>query len=78
MHVLLAPYGAEERLERLILDVIAGGRRRSAQLAGGLARPEKTPSQDIQKNLRAVLTQFVHGPIAKMTAIVPLIRQAMP
>ncbi len=78
IHGLIAPFGAEGRLEPLINNVISDGRRRATQLAGGLARPEKTPSKDIQKDLRAVLAQFVHGPIGKMTAIVPLIRQAMP
>ena len=78
IHALIAPFGAAGRLEPLIINVIADGRRRATQLAGGLARPEKTPSKDIQKDLRAVLAQFVHGPIGKMTAIVPLIRQAMP
>ncbi|MCH8845088.1 MAG: hypothetical protein IID61_19190 [SAR324 cluster bacterium] len=78
IHVLIAPFGAEGRLEPLIRNVIADGRQRATQIAGGLASPEKTPSQDIQKDLRHALAQFVHGPIGKMITIVPLIRQSMP
>lgn len=78
IHALIAPFEAEGRLEPLISKVIAGGRSRGAQIAGRLANPEKSPSQDIQKDLRTALAQFVHGPIGKMTAIVPVIRQAMP
>jgi hypothetical protein len=78
IHALIAPFGAEGRLEPLISKVIAGGRSRGAQIAGRLANPEKSPSQDIQKELLTALAQFVHGPIGKMTAIVPVIRQAMP
>ena len=78
VHVLIAPFGAEGKLEPLISNVIADGRRRATKIAGGLASPEKTPSQDIQKDLRHALAQFVQGPIAKMITIVPLIRQSMP
>ena len=78
IHVLLTPCGAEGGLEPLIINVIADGRRRANQIVSGLASPERTPSQDTQKALRPALAKFVHGAIAKMTAIVPLIRQAMP
>ena len=78
VHVLIAPFGAEGKLEPLISNVIADGRRRATKIAGGLASPEKTPSQDIQKDLRHALAKFVQGPIGKMITIVPLIRQSMP
>ncbi|MCZ6532801.1 MAG: hypothetical protein O7A08_07525 [SAR324 cluster bacterium] len=78
IHALIAPFGATGRLEPLINSVIADGRRRASQIAGGLASPEKTPNEDIQEDLRAALAQFIDGPIGKMIAIVPLIRQAMP
>ena len=78
IHVLIAPFEAKGRLNPLISNVIADGRRRATQIAGGLASPEMTPTQDFQKDLRPALAKFVHGPISKMIAIVPLIRQAMP
>lgn len=78
VHVLIASFAAEGRLEPLIANAIAGGRRRAIRIAGGLANPEKTPSQAMQKDLCSALARFVHGPIGKMIVIVPLIRQAMP
>ncbi|MDA1100115.1 MAG: hypothetical protein O2967_14140 [Proteobacteria bacterium] len=78
VHALIAPFGAEGRLEPLILDVIAEGRRRAARITGGLATPGKTPDEQIQADMRAALALFIDGPIGKMIAIVPLIRQAMP
>ncbi len=78
VHTLIAPFAAAGRLEPLIVEVIADGRRRAARLAQGLARPEMTPAGEVQADIRAALALFIDGPIGKMITIVPLIRQAMP
>lgn len=78
VHTLIAPFAASDRLEPLIVEVIAEGRRRAGQMAQGLARPALTPAGDVQADMRAALALFIDGPIGKMITIVPLIRQAMP
>ncbi len=78
VHALIAPFAAEGRLEPVILNVIEDGHRRGAQISGGLATPATTPDDATQADMRTALAQFTDGPIGKMIAIVPLIRQAMP
>ncbi len=78
VHTLIAPFAAHGRLEPLILGVISDGRRRAAQLAGSLARPETALTDDVRPQIRAALSQFINEPIGKMIAIVPLIRRALP
>ena len=78
VHTLIAPFSAEGRLEPVIRNVIADGHRRAAWISGGLANPATMPNDGAQADMRTALTQFTDGPIGKMIAIVPLIRQAMP
>ncbi len=78
VHTLIAPFDAAGRLEPLIMDVIAEGHSRAAQITGGLATVEPMPDALVQADMRAALTLFIDGPIGKMITIVPLIRQAMP
>jgi hypothetical protein len=75
IQTLITPF---EQLEPVIGGVIVEGRRRAAGLVAGLADPEPVPDGDMQAELRRVLNRFIDGPIGKMIAIVPLIRQAMP
>ncbi len=75
---LITPFAAEGRLEPVILYVIAEGRRRAEHLAGALAAPERSLEPSVRKDMRAALNQFIDGPIGKMIAVVPLIKQAMP
>lgn len=75
---LITPFAAEGRLEPLILDVIAEGRRRGAALAGNLAVPSQTLDRENEVKMRAALGRFIDGPIGKMIAVVPLIKRAMP
>jgi hypothetical protein len=75
IQTLITPF---EPLEPVIGGVIVEGRRRAAGLVAGLADPEPVPDADMQAELRRVLHRFIDGPIGKMIAIVPLIRQAMP
>lgn len=78
IHGLLAPLASENRLEPVINAAMTDGRLRGARISGGLARPAMTLDAKAQAQMRAVLLQFMHGPLAKMTAIVRLIGQSMP
>ncbi len=78
VHALIAPFAAEGRLEPVILNVIEDGHRRGAQISDGLAIPASMPNDAARRDMTAALAQFTDGPIGKMIAIVPLIRQAMP
>ncbi|MBT3372460.1 MAG: hypothetical protein HOA08_06990 [Rhodospirillaceae bacterium] len=78
VHALIAPYAAEDRLEPVILNVIENGHQRAAGISGGLATPAAMPGDAAQAEMAAALARFTDGPIGKMIAIVPLIRQAMP
>ena len=78
MHVLIAPLEAEDRLEPVIDYAICDACSRASRIADGLASIEVAPDLDVQANMQAALARFVRGPIGKMVAIVPLIRQAMP
>lgn len=75
---LVTPFAAEGKLEPVILNVIAEGRRRAAHLAGALATPAQPLESSVRDDMCAALNQFVDGPIGKMIAVVPLIKQAMP
>lgn len=75
---LITPMNADGRLESVILGVIADGRRRAAGLAGALATPEDRLDAGIQNDIGTALNRFIDGPIGKMIAVVPLIKQAMP
>lgn len=75
---LVTPFDAEGRLEPVILNVIAEGKRRAAHLAGALATPVQPLEASVRDDMRAALNQFIDGPIGKMIAVVPLIKQAMP
>ncbi len=75
IQTLITPF---DGLEPVIVGVIEEGRRRAAGLAAGLADPAQAPGAKTQAELRRVLNRFIDGPIGKMIAVVPLIRQAMP
>ena len=75
IQTLITPFG---QLEPVIGGVIVEGRRRAAGLVADLADPAQALDADMQAELRRVLNRFIDGPIGKMIAIVPLIRQAMP
>lgn len=76
--VLVTPVSADGRLEPIIQGVITEGRRRAARLAGRLATPQVGLAPGVESGMRGALNQFIDGPIGKMIAVVPLIRQAMP
>jgi len=75
IQTLITPF---DGLEPVIVGVIDEGRRRAAGLAARLADPAQAPDAKTQAELRRVLNRFIDGPIGKMIAVVPLIRQAMP
>lgn len=75
---LITPFAREGRLEPVIREAIAEGRRRGATLAGNLAAPAQSLDDDTEAKMRAALTRFIDGPIGKMIAVVPLIKRAMP
>ncbi|MDD9907539.1 MAG: hypothetical protein OXT06_28515 [Rhodospirillaceae bacterium] len=78
LSALVTPVDRDGRLEPVILGVIAEGRRRASGLAGALAIPEKRLEASVEDDMRAALNRFIDGPIGKMIAVVPLIKQAMP
>ena len=75
---LVTSVDKEGRLEPLILGVVAEGRRRGSRLAGALAIPDRCLKASVEDNMRDALNRFIDGPIGKMIAVVPLIKQAMP
>lgn len=75
---VMAPLDSDGRLGEAIDGVIADGRRRAAALAGGLGQPQSVPSEAVRADIRRALELFAAGPIARMIAIVPMIRHALP
>ena len=75
---LLAPLDADARLQGLISEVVIAGHIRGASVCGQLARPASVIEGDVEALTRGALVQFLHGPLAKMTVIVGVVRQAMP
>lgn len=78
LSTLITPFAADGRLEPLILNVIADGRKRAAALSGNLAEPAQPLADATRDEIRAALELFIDGPIGKMITIVPLIKSAMP
>ena len=75
---LVTSVDKDGRLEPLILGVVAEGRRRASRLAGALAIPDRCLKASVEDDMRDALNRFIDGPIGKMIAVVPLIKQAMP
>ena len=75
---LVTSVDKDGRLEPVILGVVAEGRRRASRLAGALAIPDRCLKASVEDNMRDALNRFIDGPIGKMIAVVPLIKQAMP
>jgi hypothetical protein len=75
---LLAPLDADARLQRLISEVVIAGHVRGASVCGQLAQQATVIEGDVEALTRGALVQFMHGPLAKMTVIVGIVRQAMP
>ena len=75
---LVTSVDKDGRLEPVILGVVAEGRRRASRLAGALAIPDRCLKASVEDDMRDALNRFIDGPIGKMIAVVPLIKQAMP
>ena len=76
--VLVTPFAEAGELEWVIQGVIAEGRRRAAGLVNALDTPGPVLEESVEADVRAALNRFIDGPIGKMIAVVPLIKQAMP
>ena len=76
LHVLLAPFADDGRLEPLIRGVINDGTRRAALIAPGLASPDHNLSAPLEAEVGKALRRFIQEPIGKMIAVVPLIQKA--
>lgn len=78
LHVLLAPIQASGELAPVIAGTLKAARDRGASLSGGLGQPGVTLMPEDREQVHAALVQFTGGPLAKMIAIVAVIRAAMP
>lgn len=78
IHELLAPLEADSLLKPAIADALNASRQRAAAIVPGMATMKERPDAEVIRHIKSTLAQFIDGPLAKMVALVAIIRRAMP